>query len=83
VKHGMVSTGKDGIYWSRLLRKDEKTISEMRDQERISGDLLKMIPFSAFIVVPGAELLLPAYLKLFPNAIPTGFLTATQMQDRE
>lgn len=30
-----------------------------------------MIPFSFFIVVPGAEALLPAYLKIFPNSLPS------------
>ena len=34
-----------------------------------------MIPFSAFIIVPGGEILLPAYLKIFPNSRPSQFVS--------
>ena len=40
-----------------------------------------MIPFSAIIIVPFAELGLPPYLKLFPNAIPNGFRTPVQIKE--
>ena len=38
-------------------------------------DFVKFIPFSVFIIVPGAELLLPAWLVIFPNSIPSQFLS--------
>ena len=38
-------------------------------------DFIKFIPFSVFIIVPGAELLLPAWLMIFPNSIPSQFLS--------
>lgn len=39
-------------------------------------DVIKFIPFSFFIVVPMAELLLPPYLMVFPNSIPSQFLSS-------
>jgi LETM1 and EF-hand domain-containing protein 1 len=36
---------------------------------------MKMIPFSFFLVIPGAEALLPAYLKIFPNSLPSQFIS--------
>jgi LETM1 and EF-hand domain-containing protein 1 len=41
-----------------------------------------MIPFSFFIVVPGAELLLPAYLKIFPNSLPSQFVSEDDKQKK-
>lgn len=35
--------------------------------------MYKFIPFSIFIIIPGLELLLPAWLVIFPNAIPSQF----------
>jgi hypothetical protein len=37
-----------------------------------------MIPFSFFIIVPGGEALLPAYLKIFPNSLPSQFVSDTE-----
>jgi len=37
------------------------------------ADLFKFVPFSIFILIPGLELLLPAWLVIFPNAIPSQF----------
>ena len=48
---------------------------EMRRMPEIRSDILKFIPFSFFIIIPGAEILLPAYLAIFPNAIPTQFVS--------
>jgi LETM1 and EF-hand domain-containing protein 1 len=39
-----------------------------------------MIPFSFFILVPGAEALLPAYLKIFPNSLPSQFVSESDRQ---
>lgn len=38
---------------------------------QVKSDFIKFIPFSVFIIVPGAELLLPAWLVVFPNSIPS------------
>ena len=42
---------------------------------QVKSDFIKFIPFSIFIIVPGAELLLPAWLMVFPNSIPSQFLS--------
>ncbi|CAA7271751.1 unnamed protein product [Cyclocybe aegerita] len=53
-------------YWhgSKLL------VSELK---RTTQDLLRLVPFAVFIVVPFMELLLPVALKLFPNMLPSTF----------
>lgn len=38
-------------------------------------DLLRMVPFSFFIIIPGAEVLLPVALKLYPGLLPSTFST--------
>jgi hypothetical protein len=40
---------------------------------RTTQDLLRLIPFAVFIVVPFMEFLLPVALKLFPNMLPSTF----------
>eukprot|EP00911_Craspedida_sp_UC1_P001617 UC1_evm1s1226 len=40
---------------------------------RTLGDLFRVVPFSAFIIVPGAELLLPVAIRFFPNMLPSQF----------
>jgi LETM1 and EF-hand domain-containing protein 1 len=39
--------------------------------KQVKSDFIKFIPFSLFIIIPGAELLLPAWLVVFPNSIPS------------
>ena len=39
--------------------------------KQVREDFIKFIPFSFFIIVPGLELLLPAWLMIFPNSIPS------------
>eukprot|EP01119_Soliformovum_irregulare_P022382 TRINITY_DN7649_c0_g1_i4.p1 TRINITY_DN7649_c0_g1~~TRINITY_DN7649_c0_g1_i4.p1 ORF type:complete len:891 (+),score=255.14 TRINITY_DN7649_c0_g1_i4:86-2758(+) len=46
---------------------------ERRQLLRTFNDLLRMIPFSVFVIVPFAELALPLALKLFPNMLPSTF----------
>lgn len=43
--------------------------------ETTTKDLLRLVPFSLFIIVPGAELLLPVALVMFPDLMPTTFET--------
>jgi hypothetical protein len=41
--------------------------------KRTTQDLLRLVPFAVFIIVPFMELLLPVALKLFPNMLPSTF----------
>ena len=40
---------------------------------RTVQDLGRVVPFSVFVIVPFAELLLPVALKLFPNLLPSTY----------
>lgn len=42
---------------------------------KASSDGMKMLPFSFFLIVPFAEFGLPLYLLLFPNSIPSQFIS--------
>ena len=46
---------------------------EHRQLERTVQDLGRLVPFSVFVIVPFAELLLPVALKLFPNLLPSTY----------
>lgn len=65
----------------RLLRKVLKggtlTRREHRQFVRTSSDLFRLVPFSVFIIVPGAELLLPFAIRIFPGLLPSQFQSTT------
>jgi LETM1 and EF-hand domain-containing protein 1, mitochondrial len=46
---------------------------ESRQLKRTTEDLIGLVPFSVFVIVPFAELLLPVALKLFPNMLPSTY----------
>ncbi|KPA80437.1 putative mitochondrial LETM1 and EF-hand domain-containing protein 1 [Leptomonas pyrrhocoris] len=50
--------------------------------ESSTKDLVRLVPFSFFIVVPFAELLLPVALKMFPGLIPSTFESESQGRNR-
>lgn len=49
---------------------------EHRQLVRTASDVFRLVPFSVFIIVPFMELLLPVFLKLFPNLLPSTFQTS-------
>ena len=51
----------------------ELTRREHRQLHRTVQDLGRLVPFSVFLIVPFAELLLPVALKLFPNMLPSTY----------
>lgn len=51
----------------------ELTRREHRQLQRTVQDLGRLVPFSAFVIIPFAELLLPIALKLFPNLLPSTY----------
>jgi len=62
---------------SRLLVKlaNGKSLTRRERQQltRTTADLFRLVPFAVFIIVPFMELLLPVFLKLFPNMLPSTF----------
>jgi len=60
------------LQW-KILHGETLTRRERRQLRRTTQDLLRLVPFSVFIIVPFMELLLPVALKLFPNMLPSTF----------
>lgn len=56
----------------------ELTRREDRQLKRTVQDMARLVPFSVFVLVPFAELLLPIALKLFPNLLPSTYETAKE-----
>jgi LETM1 and EF-hand domain-containing protein 1 len=52
----------------------EKSALTLSEVYRTKKDLMKFVPFSFFLLVPFAELLLPPYLFFFPNSLPTTYI---------
>ncbi|PKY08002.1 LETM1-domain-containing protein [Aspergillus campestris IBT 28561] len=46
---------------------------EQRQLQRTTRDLGRLVPFSMFLIIPFAELLLPIALKIFPNLLPSTY----------
>jgi LETM1 and EF-hand domain-containing protein 1 len=71
---------RPGVSWlmvrvSRLL---VLTVSDLvgarlSQLKRTTTDLLRLIPFSVFVIIPGLELVLPVFLRFFPNMLPSTF----------
>ncbi|KAH9048224.1 LETM1-domain-containing protein [Lactarius hengduanensis] len=57
----------------KILQGETLTRRERRQLRRTTQDLLRLIPFAVFIIVPFMEFLLPVALKLFPNMLPSTF----------
>ena len=55
---------------------------ETRQLHRTVQDLGRLVPFSVFVIVPFAELLLPVALKLFPNLLPSTFEGQTSKENK-
>ncbi|KAF5381099.1 hypothetical protein D9615_003905 [Tricholomella constricta] len=60
------------LQW-KILQGETLTRRERRQLKRTTQDLLRLAPFSVFLIVPFMELLLPVALKLFPNMLPSTF----------
>ncbi|ORZ00089.1 LETM1-like protein-domain-containing protein [Absidia repens] len=75
--HGTKLLGLEIRISSKLIRKllggSRLTRREARQLRRTTSDLLRLIPFAVFLIVPFMELLLPVALKLFPNMLPSTF----------
>ncbi|AAS50381.1 AAR016Wp [Eremothecium gossypii ATCC 10895] len=55
---------------------------ETNQLKRSMGDVFRLVPFSAFLIIPFAELLLPFALKLFPNMLPSTYVSGTERQQK-
>ncbi|RDL32961.1 LETM1-domain-containing protein [Venustampulla echinocandica] len=58
---------------AKMMAGYELSRREHRQLQRTVQDIGRLVPFSVFILVPFAELLLPVALKLFPNLLPSTY----------
>lgn len=89
LKHVWISTklfGKELVTGSKLIIKLLKgnilTRREKKQLTRATSDLLRMIPFSVFIIVPFMEFTLPFFLKFFPNMLPSTFESQVSKEEK-
>jgi len=91
LSHGMYEMRKIGRGFRNLkkdvgyamgLRKDiiihkykNQNYEENVKMRQVQTDVIKFIPFSFFILIPGAEILLPPFLMVFPNSVPSQFMS--------
>ncbi|EEB92481.1 hypothetical protein MPER_09001 [Moniliophthora perniciosa FA553] len=66
-----------------ILHGEQLTRRERRQLKRTTQDLLRLVPFAVFVVVPFMELLLPVALKLFPNMLPSTFEDKFAAEEKE
>ena len=84
--HGSKLLAKEvRISW-RLLRRlmlgYSLTRREQRQLRRTFADLLRLIPFIPFIIIPAGELLLPVAIKIFPNMLPSTFESKFSVEEK-
>ncbi|PWN36316.1 LETM1-domain-containing protein [Meira miltonrushii] len=84
--HGTKLLAKEVSISSRLLRRLMMgyglTRREHRQLKRTTADLLRLIPFLPFIIVPFGELLLPVAIKIFPNMLPSTFESKFAVEEK-
>ncbi|XP_053319041.1 LETM1 domain-containing protein LETM2, mitochondrial [Spea bombifrons] len=66
----------------RLLHGQVLTRRERRRLLRTCADLFRLVPFMVFVIVPFMEFLLPVFLKLFPEMLPSTFETESKKEEK-
>lgn len=64
-------------YVWKISQGEQLTRREHRQLVRAVADLFRLVPFSIFIIIPFMELLLPVFLKFFPQMLPSTFQTTS------
>ncbi|KAL3674470.1 hypothetical protein V7S43_000418 [Phytophthora oleae] len=65
----------------RLLKGNALSRRERKQLQRTVADLLRLVPFAFFVIVPFMELLLPVALKVFPNMLPSTYKDSFQREE--
>ncbi|CAH2275178.1 LETM1 domain-containing LETM2, mitochondrial isoform X1 [Pelobates cultripes] len=66
----------------RLLHGQVLSRRERRRLMRTCADLFRLLPFMVFVIVPFMEFLLPVFLKLFPEMLPSTFETESKKEEK-
>jgi len=95
--HHFVETMKQYWLGSKLLWLDVKTASallgrvvqgydltrrERKQLLRTTADLIRVVPFAVFVLVPFLEFLLPVALAVFPGMLPSTFQDSTKKEEK-
>jgi hypothetical protein len=79
IKKSLKDLKNDTIYIYHLRKNKGKlvnfNINEYLRYRSVVYDLIKFAPYSLFLTIPFMELLLPLYLVIFPNSIPSQFFS--------
>lgn len=67
---------------SKMLVGHNLTRREMLQLKRTTQDVVRLVPFAAFVLIPFAELLLPVALKLFPNLLPSTYESKSEKEHK-
>ncbi|KAM8794561.1 LETM1 domain-containing protein LETM2, mitochondrial [Eudromia elegans] len=67
----------------RLLHGQVLTRRERRRLLRTCADLFRLVPFLVFVIVPFMEFLLPVFLKIFPEMLPSTFETESKKEEKQ
>jgi len=68
---------------SRVLSGHSLSRRERKQLLRTVTDVLRLVPFAVFVLVPFMELLLPVALKLFPNMLPSTFKSTLEREEEK
>ena len=66
----------------RVLAGNPLSRREKKQLQRTVSDLIRLVPFSFFIIIPFMEFLLPVALKLFPNMLPSTFQDSYEREEK-
>lgn len=67
----------------QMMAGQKPTRRERQLLEKTTRDLLRLVPFSVFVIIPGGELLLPVALAIFPNLLPSTFTTTDGRRQKQ
>ena len=67
--------------FGRTLQGSTLTRRERKQLLRTVSDLFRVVPFSMFIIIPVGELLLPFFLRIFPNMLPSTFQDSLKAEE--
>ncbi|XP_006900348.1 PREDICTED: LETM1 domain-containing protein LETM2, mitochondrial [Elephantulus edwardii] len=67
----------------RLLHGQMLTRRERRRLLRTCADLFRLVPFLVFVIVPFMEFLLPVFVKLFPEMLPSTFESESKKEEKQ
>ena len=61
----------DFKFYRRIRTQQNKSCDEIFESYRIIRDFKKIIPYGILVALPLTYLIIPAYITLFPNGIPS------------